>query len=678
MEFVDVKRFSPVVHEGDLPWEEDYFHKRPDEISNEFLDEGSYIIDDEWWKKQMYRCLNGYEVPNAIRKGGDAFIDGKDAIWTGNDCYLPAYDLLIKDRVVHITGRHYFYLNFWKIHGKVESKKLKGMIPPRFIMLDFFFARRIEMMFEQEKDGQETKSRQIGASEKIGGMVLGWNYSFVPASVNIVIGGTQEDSDHTQENAIKGVDNLINTQFYKIPGKNTFSFRRAKYYGSELRSLTAKDNPQSLSRFTPYVVVCEEIGKWKRDLIKEVLDFVSPSLEAESTKTGYLFLIGTGGSMEMGAKNLEEMHYDPKAYNLLSFKNIWEREPAEDLSESAHFTPKWMFKIIDKDGNPKKEESIKRLKEQMKVKKPKDRYTFKSQYAIYGADAFLISKGGFFGEMIIQACQIRKAFIKTHSEAQVVERGYLRFKDRSNMGKGVTWHPDSEGPIMIAEHPETDSNGDIYGNLYRAGTDSYDQDEAHTSSSKGACWIKKGFLNADHTYNKYVAGVVERPSLSEGGREVFYEYTAMLCLYYNALNLIEHSKTIVLDWYKYNNLEWILKERPRFVTSKMVMNTKVSNMYGIDAATKPDWLKMQRDFLSEVSNIENTDFIMLLEAWAKFQYNPNDVRYNCDITIATSLCTVFEEDEKDKIVYSQETINENSFSFPYYKSRNGILEANLK
>ena len=566
----------------------------------------------------------------------------------------------------------YFYLNFWKIYGKIEGEKRKGMIPPKFIMLDFLFAKRVEMMFEQEKDDQETKGRQEGFSEKMGGMILGYNYTFIPASVNIVVGGTSADSDKTQENVTRGVDYLINTQFYKERDKNTFEYKHAKYFLSELRSLTAKDNPQAVSRLTPYFIVYEEVGKWSKGLIQEVKDFVDPSLKAEGVKTGYAIYIGTGGSMESGAADLEEMHYDPDAYNLLSFKNIWEKEPPDDLSNTAHFNPKWMFELIDDNGNPLKEASIKKLKEDVLKLKPKKRYTFKSQNAIYASDAFLLSSGGFFGELVIQACASRKSYIKTHRDAQVVKKGYLRWKNRNDMWAGVNWEADEDGPIMIAEHPEEDEQGDVYGNLYRAATDSYDQDEAHTSSSKGACWVKKGFLNADHTYNKYVAGVVERPSTSEGGREVFYEHTAQLCMYYNALNLIEFSKILIFEWYRIKRLENLLKERPKFVVSKMIDSTQTVNFYGIDAATKPYWLKMQRDFLSDVQNIENCDFIILLEAWGKFQYS-SDSRYNCDNTIATSLCTVFEEDELDRMVYSESEINER-VSFPYYKSQNGVMQ----
>lgn len=98
MKFIDTKKFSPIIYEGDLPHEDDYFFKTPDEITKEFLQAGDYNIDNEWWLKQEDRCRNGYEVTNAIEKGGDAFVDGIDCTWHGNDCYIEQYDLLIKDK----------------------------------------------------------------------------------------------------------------------------------------------------------------------------------------------------------------------------------------------------------------------------------------------------------------------------------------------------------------------------------------------------------------------------------------------------------------------------------------------------------------------------------------------------------------------------------------------------
>ena len=48
MRFVQTKRFSPIVHEADLPWEEDYFHMPAGDITKDFLESGDYIVDDGW------------------------------------------------------------------------------------------------------------------------------------------------------------------------------------------------------------------------------------------------------------------------------------------------------------------------------------------------------------------------------------------------------------------------------------------------------------------------------------------------------------------------------------------------------------------------------------------------------------------------------------------------------
>jgi hypothetical protein len=695
MRFVNTKRFSPVIHEGDLPWENDLFHHRSADIPTtkveylKFLDVNNIMIDEDWWDIQHDRCLNGYSVPNAIEPGGDAIVDEVDAFWNHsltddrylpqfdytippNSCYLPQYTLLIKNREVHLTNRHYFYLNFWKIYRLDQKKKIKDSLPPKFTDLDFLFARRMEMMFEQELDDSEAKARQKGFSEKGGGMVLGWNYHFVRASVSIVAGGVSDDAGHTMENFTKGADDLRNTQFYKERSKGQEDFFRSKHFLSEVRALSFKDNAQALSRFTPYMVIYEEIGKFKKGLILEAKQFVDASLIAEGVKTGYAIYIGTGGDMEDGAADLENIHYNPSNYGCLSYRNKWDVDNNEVLF-TGHFTPSWMFRIIDEDGNSLKEKSIADVLEDRAKLKPQDKFTHTTQHALFASDAFLIASGGFFGPSVAQWCNERRAYLKTHKEAQVVERGILEWNDRKDKRKGAYFVPDPNGWLLVAEHPVLDSFGVPFRNLYRTSTDSYDQDEAYSSSSKGSCWVKKGFLSAESSSNKYVAGFLERPELSVGGREVFYEYTALLTAYYGGQNLIEHSNLLIFEWYEKNGCSWMLKLKPEFVTAKMVMNSKTSNMYGIDPSTKPYWLKMHADWLKTKENIDNCDFEVLLEAWAKFKYRPGVIRYNCDVTIATSLCTVYEEDEKEMMVYGNvDAVSKRST--PRYKTINGVMQ----
>jgi hypothetical protein len=138
MLFVGTRRFSPVIYENDLPHKGDLFHKDIADIPVvkkeriKYLKDNNIIIDTAWWDKQYLRCIHGYTVENAIKRGGDALEDEKDAFWKGNQCYIPQYDLTFFDNKVHISGRYYFFLNFWPIYGLIEGKDYKGIVRPRF------------------------------------------------------------------------------------------------------------------------------------------------------------------------------------------------------------------------------------------------------------------------------------------------------------------------------------------------------------------------------------------------------------------------------------------------------------------------------------------------------------------------------------------------------------------
>ncbi len=695
MRFKDTRRASPVIYGNDLPWEHDLFHHAPESIPEpekqylEYISENSIVTDTEWWNEQNRRCKEGFMIPDAIEKGGDAYVDEVDCFWNDslvadkyneqydylippNSVYIPQYDLVITDKTIHITRMHYFYLNFWKIYRKVDEEKRKDILPPKFIDIDFMFFRRIEMMFEQEKDDIEAKSRQKGFSEKLAAL-LGYNFSFIRSSLNIVAGGMSDDADHTMENTQRGLKYLINTQFYKVRDKSQGDFWRAKHFRSEIRAISCKDNAQAISRFTPYFIVYEEVGKWKAGLIQQAREFVDVSLQAENTKTGYSLYIGTGGDMDEGAQDLQDFHYDPEAINALSFENKWDRE-LNITAKSGHFTPADLFKIIDSDGNSLKEISTKAVLEERALKKATARYTHTTQQALFASDAFLIATGGYFGEEIAQWCNERLSYIQTHETEQIIETGWLRWKDVKNKWKGVYFEADPEGPFHILEHPQVDMDNRVYHNLYVTATDSYDQDESYTTTSQGACGVKKLFLNSDQIYNVHVAYILERPGTAVGGKDVFYEHTALLTMYYNSKNLIEWSKILIFEWYTRNGLESLLKERPEFVLSKMINKSQATNFYGVDPSTKPSWLKLNADYLKIKENIEKCYFPVLLKAWAKFKYLPGKIRYNCDITIMTSLLETFQEDIREMEVISESELKEDDPMPTYEFSGGGIVQ----
>lgn len=666
--FQNTKLFSPVIYGGDLPWEEDYFHLPASQITPEFLKAGDYLTDTDWWNKQYERCINGYTIANALVPGGDCYSekkfefvaeDGQIYYHGGNiedhgdnGIYFKDLEIWVKDGNVTITGKHYFYLNFWKIFRLNDAKTRKERLNPKFTDLSYENWWIRELMRIKKKDNLWAKSRQKGFSEEEA-CDTGYEFLFFNDSQSAILGGEDFYNENTMKMVRLNIENLKNTQFYKelaIGGKR-MDFLQSKFTSAEIHSRTCKDNEEAASGLTPSKAHLEEIGIWKKGLVPKVTAKLDASLEAEGVKTGYRVFTGTGGSMDEGVADMEKMAYNPAGFNLLEFVN--RSEDSDENIKIARYVPGYRFKIIDEEGNSLCHESIKSILDKIKNAADEQKYTLTVDNALRLSDIFLIKTGGYFGKQIAQWCNERKAYINTHREAQVVKRYRHILEDPKNLFAGVEMEYDPEGPYMISEMPRRDSDGRVYDFLYRAGTDSYDQDEAAFSNSKGACWIKKGFLNANDTYNKFVAGVVERPGTESGGREEFYKHTAVLCVFFNAINLIEWSKILIFQYYHDHGLSSLLKLRPEFATANMVIETKATNKWGIDPSTKSHWLTMQKTYLENRYNIEKCDFIELLDAWAKFRYDPGGKKYNCDNTIASSLCTVCEEDEKEMEAQSQ-------------------------
>lgn len=662
MKFVDTKRFSPVIFEGDLPHQDDYFHKKSEEITDDFLKSGDYYIDEAWWFKQIDRCTNGYEVPNAIVPGGNYMVDGEDAFWTGNDCYIPDYDLVIKNRKVWISGRHYFYLNFWPIYAKVEGVIGKRRTNPKFLALDFWFAMRLELMVNKELDNQELKARQIGATEKAAGMIMGYNYTFIEESLNVIVGGIEADAAHTMDSCNAGLKHLKNTQLFheRSLGKGEKPLHiRAKHTGSEIWALTAKDNPQTISRFSPFWIYYEEVGKGKKEWSLKVARYVKPSIITEGVKTGYQTFVGTAGEMDEGTYDLEQRHYNPEKFGILSFRNRFEETEDPDQVKSGHFIGKQVYHLIDKDGNPLIKESIEDIEEERKTMKRDERMKDETQRPFYAGQVFQSSIIGFFGEEIIRSCNSRATYIKNHRSEQKTRIGRLEAKDSTDLRKGVYFVDDENGWLEVLEEPEVDKKGNVVLNLYKAGIDSYDQDEAQTSDSKGSMVVKKGLnpFSDSPYYNCPVALIHERPTVAEGGAPTFYKHTIMVNLWYKIIAKcnIEYSNLRIFDYYDIHGFSYMLLPRPRLAFAGMINErSKVSNKYGTDKSLKAPILSILRDSLDDIA-IMRIYFRTILKKIAAFKLDPD---YNCDVTMAYAECEVASketemiavetEDEKSK------------------------------
>ena len=648
-DFVNTKRFSPVIY--------DKSQKMPDKNSPDY---------DLWWHEQYRRCIKGYIVPNATKRG--------HSVW--------------------IPGRMYFYLNFWIIFAKLDNASRKEKRNPKFLSLDYFKFMVIEMMFYYEKDNMFPKSRQTGFSE-YGAANIGYNFIFLPSSVSVIVAGQGDYAEKTMQNVITGLDNLGDSEFYKRRSPNRSEYIKALYkedvvdevtgekrtlvkgYGSEVYCITAKDNTQAVSRLSPFFILYEEIGKWKKGTLKETSEFVRPSLRAEGVKTGYQLFIGTGGDMDESVADVQEMAYNPESFDLLEFDNIWEEQEFAATKKVCAFVPSYEFEIIDEDGNALIEESKKSILELFEKKKPTEKYRAQTQRPFYLSQMFMVAGGGFLGETALMKINDKKRWILTHPEENIVFKADIDWVDPSDWQKGVILVPNEEGVFVIQQKPEYDGFGKVWVNLYGAATDSYDKDESNSSFSKGSCTIYKNTLDAKHTYNHWVARVTERPSESEGGSYKFYEDTIKLCfLYGECENLIEYSNVLIFDYYKRKHVEYLLQERPSMVISQFVENGKASQKYGIEQSFIPSALNIWRDHIKkdDYAVIDKTYDLEMLEAWAKFRRDKN---YNCDITISCALNVASAVEREDMAVYSNGEEEDDDDFGGYTMSKDGYINYGL-
>ena len=460
-----------------------------------------------WWMQEIERCKNGYSV------GG-----------------------------VKITGEQYFYLNWWKIRGLNKATGRKELIVPRFTDLDYEYFGELKLAEKAGKNFCATKARQKGFSQKNASLV-GREFTFFPHSQSIIIAGEEKYNKNTFKMALSGLNGLANTEFYQARNPDTPDYIQAKYKiqnnkdegggswtwkGSmaEIFSITGRMGDQAASGLSPNKVIMEEVGVWK-DWIA-TYKFIQPMLETEGVKTGFCIVIGTGGEMDKGAKDLCEVFFNPGAYDMYEYENVWEFDRGEevdansvdaglidkrDLKKVCYFVPAWKYKVMDDNGNSDQSKGteiiLSNREKERKSNRPNAFYIAVTQSPMVPNEAFLITGGNIFNtdKLYKRLAEIRKST----ALANIGQRGNLDWIEERNFVKGVKFTPAVDGPFLIFEHPQLDEQGKPYYNLYFGSTDSYDKDVAATSDSKLSAGIFKGELDTNSSANLFVARYTERP-----------------------------------------------------------------------------------------------------------------------------------------------------------------------
>ena len=595
----DPQRYRPVVNNG-----------HPD------LNPES-VVYQEYWEQELDRCINGFK-PKGMKK---------------------------------ISGKYYFYLNYYKILGNDGTKgSRKTLISPWYRQMDHEYFDLFQTCKEEGKGMIVIKARDKGFSYMNSGMIA-HEYTFFPFNDVGIAAGLQATADAFFDKTKKGLNGL-HPNFKHSILKDTDGILRSGYkqknkdgkwevggYQSTVICRTM-DNPEVFKGERVSLMVFEEAGEFKH--LKNAYMSSKACFMDGNLQFGVPVVGGTGGDISKASKDFMDMYYEAEAYNLI---------PMFIPASRAYYG---YFDINSGVEKVKEAESV-LLKERETITNSGDRDAYNlhiQNYPLTIQEAFLNTKTARFNNSLLNAQRSRILGSKDYRSQ--VQSGYLDWDFDNEENFIVRWRPHPEGPYKILEHPAPE-----YKDLDIGGIDSYDQDKAGASDSLGSAIIYRRFVNTEYASDYVVAEYTDRPEKKED----FWDGCLKLAMYYNAKMLVEYTKIGILDYFKRMNALKYLKEKPESAHNP---GTKTRNRYGVhmNKQVKSLMEDLMDDYIRE--NVEDIWFLDLIDELANYGTR------NTDRAIAFGLCLIHNVDNY-RIQAKEVQAEEADIGFKYYKlDRNGV------
>lgn len=598
-----------------------------------FIKYGYYTADPagsapyyKYWTEQLNRCINGFKV-------GDTWI----------------------------TGHHYFYLNFCQIRltDGVEKGKATRKVTtfPTFWDGDYEYFRALDAAAQEGKHMIVSKARRKG-------------FSYKNAAVAANIYNTQRESytllcAHDKKYLYpKGIMTMTTNNLNFLNEHTAWSKRRQKTnqtrhvkasyletvhgqeiekgYKSEVEAITFKDNPDAARGKDATFVIFEECGAF--DNLKASYLATKPCVEDGGITTGQMVLFGTGGDMEGGTIDFESMFYNPEAYNLYPFDNIWDDNASGN--SCGFFFPSYKNKIgfMDKDGNSliekaKQSEQAHRDNLKSTAKDPGTYDKHVTEYPWNPKEAFLQTTSNMFPTVTL--AEWRNELIRTKLDKRMAVHGNL-FENKdgvkfraSEHARPITKFPhqkgdDTTGCVTIYQAPYVGSSGSIPDDLYIVIHDPY----AHEGgSSLGSAYVLKRINRYSKPDDMIVASYVGRPD----SQDTYNSNLFLLARYYNARIGFENDRGEVIPYAKRTRQLHLLLHEAEILSKKENINIKaLGRNYGVSMGSKHrkdqaeiylrDWLKIKRGVTDSGEKRLNLHYIYdvtLLEELIKYNRTGN-------------------------------------------------------
>lgn len=538
----------------------------------------------KYWDTETERCLNGYTAPD-----GDS-----------------------------ITGYHYFYLNYSPImklqevqykdrNGDIRTRRERIFGFPRFWDYDYYYFNAIEEAELQGKHMATLKCRQRGYSFK-GASMLVRNYELIKGSKNFAVASEQkflvgdglltkawQIMDFVDRYTAWSKQRLTSTRLERVSGykiTDEFGKQTEQGYLSSITGITLKNDPERLRGTRGKLVLFEEGGKFPN--LETAWRIEQPAVETDDGKAfGLLCLFGTGGTEGGSFDGLKNIFYNPDAFNVLSFSNIW-----DDNSESTKcgfFVPAWsnMESVdengkqvyMDDDGNSLREKAIEELIRQRNIIKDGgatqqsiDRFV--SERPLKPQEAVLeLGKNIFPRKLLMDQLTRIRTNKKLQNMKHVVDlvwdgKGGVEAREKKS-GDITTYHlkkdDKPEGSVVIWEYPISDPP---FG-LYILGVDPYDHDESFTNSL-GSTFVFKRVRAGEAWNDVIVAEYSGRPSTAEE----YYENVRKLAVMYNGRVMFENERKGIYPYFTNKHCDYLLADQPDKIITEVFKDSKVQRRKG--------------------------------------------------------------------------------------------------
>lgn len=536
---------------------------------------------NKYWEQETERCVNGY-----VADDGDA-----------------------------ITGYHYFYLNYSPImkleeveytdrYGNKRTRRERILDFPNFWDGDYHYFNAIEQAETEGKHMAVLKCRQRGFSFK-GASMLVRNYELFPGSKNFAVASEQkfligdgiltkawQIMDFVDKNTAWAKQRLTQTRMERVSGykvTDEFGKQTEQGYLSSISGITLKNDPERLRGTRGKLVLFEEAGKFPS--LETAWRVEQPAVETDDgVAFGLLCCFGTGGTEGGQFDGLKKMFYNPNAFNILPFDNIW--EGGAEGSKCGFFVPAYYNledsegKFMDEDGNSNVDAAIdnlinqrNKIREGGATQESIDRFV--AERPIKPSEAVLELGRNIFPRKLLMD-QLTK--IRTNKKLQNMKHivdlmwdGDGKIKAVEKKLGDITHYPlnrddKQEGSVVIWEYPVNDAP---FG-LYIAGADPYDHDLAEATVSLGSTFIFKRVRAGEAWNDVIVAEYTGRPATAEE----YYENVRKLLTFYNARLLFENERKGIYPYFTNKHCDYLLADQPDKVISELFKDSKVQRRKG--------------------------------------------------------------------------------------------------